>query len=320
MMTRQRRRMPLLSLALSLFAAIAMTGLIVAPAHAEVRDGWCKKDEGLAMVVDFSHLRAEHWPNSRGYVVQCIVNPNLPENPASAALDATTFEHSPQNTGYVESILGLTQDNQTWGWVHGRNQSGTLSWDEFGPTALRADPQINGFEYFVALSSQYDSIKQPAVSPQFLNDNGGGGGGGGDPLMPGAPNQPGTGGGNGDELNPGAPNQVNPNGQSNPGGSGNGDGADVNPGAPGQNATAPVNPNASAAAGQAQTPDSSSPAVFSSESPGPGVNGQLIGEPSNWMWVVGALAVVGLGIGAGLVIRRVGSHKDPGDAPSADRD
>lgn len=309
-------------------------------AHAESRDGWCKQGEGMAVVIDFASLSATHWPNSKGYVVRCIVDPRVAGDTPSELLQAAGIAHT--GTTYIDSILGLRENVEMWGWVRGRNLPGTLSWQAM--TVELPDPQVNGFAYFYAKSSMNDMTNIPSVLPQFAPSGGGGNGGGdGVSLIPGAPQQPGGGGsGGGDQLNPQAPVQPGQPSQTGQAGQAGQQGqtgqtgqvgqtgqatvpnqpSDIlTPGAPTQAPIAPESPNAAAMAAEtaSQAPNdpqqaSSPPAVFSSEEPHQNAETQPINQNGNWLWALGGLGVVVLGVGAGFGLRALNSRK-PGQAP-----
>jgi hypothetical protein len=211
--------------ALAVATGLALFSLPASPAQAmSVHDGWCVKNTGLAVVVDFSHAKASLWPNSRGYVVKCIVNPNITGG-RSAALDLTGIPHVTGTDDEVRSIFGLTKNEQVYGWVHGTNKSGQLAWTNTDMS--RPNPQVNGFEFWLAASSSYDWNSLPAVQPQFASAGGNNSGGGGSDgsLNPGAPKQTynpksGTGGGAGK----GNGNKTNSGAVQGPGGNGGGTG------------------------------------------------------------------------------------------------
>lgn len=313
-------------MALAILLASLLSMLATPVAHAQSRDGWCKQGEGMAVVIDFTALSASHWPNTKGYVVRCIVNPQVPGETPGQLLQAAGIAHT--GTTYIDSILGLGEGAQTFGWVRGRNLPGSLSWEGMG--VQLPEPQINGFAYFYAKASINDLNSIPSVLPQFASGGGGGNGDGdGGSLVPGAPKQQdGGANGGGTQLVPQAPNQPGRPGQSGQGGqqgqTGTGNpgqptavaSENLKPGAPSQAPTAPQSPNAAAvAAGTAsQAPNdpqqsSSPPAVFSSEQPHDNPQPQQAGGSGNWLLALGGLAIIVLGVGAGFGLRALNARK-----------
>ncbi|VEI03410.1 Uncharacterised protein [Acidipropionibacterium jensenii] len=332
-MTTSRLHREATGTALAVATGLALFSLPAVPAQAmSVHDGWCVKDTGLAVVVDFSHTKASLWPNSRGYVVKCIVNPRITSGARAAALNLTGIPHVTQSDGEVVSILGLTKNEQVWGWTHGTNKSGKLAW--MATNDAQPSPQVNGFEYWLAASSQYGLNSFPAVQPQFAsaggNNNGDGGGDGS--LNPGAPKQtynPGSGAGGGGKgngnktTNGGAARGPGGNGGSGNGGSngsgtggrsgtsgGSGTGSNNGGGAGNQQSTTAAakaqasakakSPSAKPSGSASPTPGASDNAsaaaspVYAAESPkGSASQAGSSSDSKNWMWAgIGLAAVI----------------------------
>lgn len=292
---------------LSLFVAVPLV-VSSATAHADDfswRPGWCHRDEGIAIVIDFRTIPPSVWPpgNHLGYDVRCLYGPGIANLSLTSAISLFAL---PSYAG-VPTTVGPSGLYEFWGikgGFYGRAGSVEGGWG----TAPANSPGNKNF--FASLTIATAGL--PVVVPQFLND---------------------AGGGNVPNMNPGvqapadngapAPATVAAGAVQQPGGAnppaGGGGGAPAQDlgaqaaggGAPaGQASASPsasATPSASAApqasAPAAETPSASASAsrVFPPETPGASVDstGSRSGGPAPWVWVlvgVAGLAMAGAGV------------------------
>ena len=152
--------------------ALAAAGALVistlpglqSPAHAaDWRTGWCQKDEGLSVVVDFGNEVAETIP-PEGFLVRCLVGgvvSSTPENSRVAALQAVGLEVDADRSGYITSIGGVEEysGDAMWWFFSGAVVPGP--WDTGNNGIVTDGPNLNK-----ASPARRHSSASPSPSPR----------------------------------------------------------------------------------------------------------------------------------------------------------
>ncbi|MBM9461773.1 hypothetical protein JK386_17920 [Nocardioides sp. zg-536] len=156
--------------ALAAVGALVISTLpgLVSPAHAaDWRTGWCQKDEGLSVVVDFGNEVAETVP-PEGFLVRCLVGGvvrSTPEHSRGAALQAVGLEVKADRSGYITSIEGVEEysGDAMWWLFSGAAVPGP--WDTGNHGIVTDGANLN--KAFGARLVGQDWASVPRPTPQF---------------------------------------------------------------------------------------------------------------------------------------------------------